>query len=67
MDVTFDFSAYPGGIEGAVKVRSVGDYSNSLAGTGDLRNVQVKSASYYTFSAPFLTVFEDGTVIGWPE
>jgi hypothetical protein len=71
VEVTFDFSAYPGGIEGTLKVRSVSSEgesgSNSLAGTGDLQNVQVKSQYSYGFVAPFLTVFEDGTVFGWPE
>lgn len=68
VEVTFDFSAYKQAeIQGTLKVRTVRDYSNSLAGTGDLQNVQVKSTWTYSLAFPILTVIEDGTVIGWPE
>jgi hypothetical protein len=69
-DTTFDFSVYPGGIEGTLHILEIGNegghYTNSLEGTGDLRNVQVKGVWTNSLAFPILTVYDDGTVIGWP-
>jgi hypothetical protein len=72
VDYIYDFSAVPGGIEGTLRMQSeiTGDGSplvfsiNSLSGTGDLQNVQIKATSMpqsgtYNFA-------HNGIVIGWP-
>jgi hypothetical protein len=71
---TYDFSAIPGEIEGTLRMQIVGyqhgdNFVNSLAGTGDLRNVQVKAAasSGFTMPPPTITTLHAGTVIGWPD
>ena len=71
----FDFSAYEGGLDGTLQMRAEfnagGLFINSLAGTGDLRNVQVKATQTdeggfnpVTFD---VTVVHRGIVSGWPE
>ena len=71
---TFDFSAYTGSIEGQLRIMERGNVGNtkttSLWGTEDLQNVQVQ-ATYYNEAddsvPPILTVYDDGTVTGWPD
>ena len=71
---TFDFSAYPGGIEGTLQMQEIGNAgvtkTSSLEGTGDLQNVQVKAVyavAGFDDVTGVLTVVDDGTVIGWPN
>ena len=70
---TYDFSAIPGGIEGTLRMQLVDnqgkEFVNSLAGTGHLRNVQVKATASDSFSTPPPTVhtLHVGTVSGWPD
>jgi hypothetical protein len=76
VDTTFDFDAYPGGIEGALHIREIGaagaeeggaTYTFSLEGTGDLQNVQVNAVyavAGFDDVTGVLTVVDDGTVIG---
>jgi hypothetical protein len=73
---TFDFSAYEGSIEGQLCIMERGNGGNThttnLWATGDLQNVQLQ-ATYYnildptTVPFPTITVYDDGTVIGWPN
>ncbi len=73
VNYSFDFSAYPGGLEGTLELRAEfnagGRMINSLAGTGDFQNVQVKAAATNSLNPVtlILTISHDGTVIGWPE
>lgn len=73
VETTFDFSAYPGGIEGTLTIQERSSsgltHTSSLMGTGDLQNVQVQATYYNTFDDVTyeLTVYDDGTVIGWPD
>jgi hypothetical protein len=70
---TIDFSAIPGGIEGELRMKLVatGEENrliNSLSGTGDLQNVQIKATASLSFTPPFtLNALHIGTVSGWPE
>ncbi|HII85118.1 TPA: hypothetical protein HA273_00710 [Candidatus Bathyarchaeota archaeon] len=68
----FDFSAYPGGIEGVLNMRAVftegSDRIRSLSGTGDLRNVEVQLLNIPTVpTPPIITVEHGGMVSGWPN
>ncbi len=68
----FDFSAYPGGIEGVLNMRAVftegSDKIRSLSGTGDLQNVQVTLLNLPGDVAfPIITVEHGGMVSGWPS
>lgn len=68
----FDFSKYPDGIEGTLMMQCIEKqgycWTNSLAGTDDLRNVQIKAApSAGVVSGLLAWARHDGTVIGWPE
>ena len=73
VQTTFDFSAYTGGIEGTLTIQERSSsgltHTSSLMGTGDLQNVQVQATYYNTFDdiTYELTVYDDGTVIGWPD
>lgn len=73
VDYMFDFSAIPGGIEGTLTMRAEfnqgGRSINSLAGTGDLQNVQIKATASNSFNpATFiLTISHEGIIHGWPE
>jgi hypothetical protein len=75
VDYTYDFSAFPGGIEGTLNMRAVFNPSGgiaiySLSGTGDLQNVQIKAAQTGTDVSGgglVLTVHHGGYVFGWPE
>ena len=70
---TYDFSAFPGGIEGTLRMKLVGTnegnrFINSLAGTGDLQNVQIKATPSLSFTPPiYLNALHTGVVYGWPE
>jgi hypothetical protein len=73
VDYMFDFSAYPGGIEGTLKMHSAfingTGYTRSLSGTGDLKNVKVKETGLPGSFDPttFIeTVRHAGLVHGWP-
>jgi hypothetical protein len=72
VEYTYDFSAYPGGIEG--KLNMLGEFTaggrhiNSLSGTGDLQNVQIKAIAIPpTVVNGIVNINHEGTVIGWPE
>ena len=70
---TIDFSAIPGGIEGTLRMQLVATneenrFINSLAGTGDLKNVQIKATASVSFDPPLtLRALHVGIVSGWPE
>ncbi len=68
----FDFSAYPGGIEGVLNMLAVftegSDKIRSLSGTGDLQNVQVTLLNLPgSVVFPIITVEHGGMVSGWPS
>ncbi len=74
VDYTFDFSAISGGIEGTLTMRALhnagGDPIVSLAGTGDLRNVQINAeitGNFFDEGTLMLSIFHEGYVSGWPE
>ncbi len=72
IDYTFDFSAYPGGIEGTLRMHGVvtqgNGFMNSLSGTGDLQNVQITEIGLPGgISKGIVTVNHEGLVHGWPE
>lgn len=73
VDYMYDFSAYPDGLEGTLQMRSIanggGFFINSIAGTGDLKNVQVKATqgSIDMNLFPMITIPHVGLVSGWPE
>ena len=68
VDYVYDFSAVPGGIDGTIRMQAImkeGAFSiSSLAGTGDLQNVQIKATSIPT---PLPNLVHEGIVSGWPE
>ena len=70
VDYMFDFSAFPGGLEGTLNMHAVftryGGIS-SLSGTGDLQNVQIQATNLEgSVELPFVTVNHAGWVVGWP-
>ena len=67
VDYTFDFSAYVGGIEGTLNMIAVNGHINSLSGTGDLRNVQVKADMLASTGFPSITIHHQGIAAGWPD
>jgi hypothetical protein len=72
VDYTYDFSAYSGGIEGTLNMKAEftagGRFINSISGTGDLQNVQVKAIAIPPIVASGVVNIEhQGIVIGWPE
>ena len=74
VDYMYDFSAFQGGIEGTLMMRAVshgekGSTITSLAGTGDLQNVQINAfVSNGGFIPPVTITFEHkGLVQGWPN
>lgn len=75
VDYTYDFSYYQGGLEGTLNMRAVFNPSggiaiNSLSGTGDFQNVQIKAMKTggdYADGGLTWTVYHGGYVFGWPE
>ena len=72
VDYCYDFSAYQGGLDGVIHLRAVSTPSghmsvNSLSGTEDFQNVQVKAGAWGSYSAPIYSIFHEGIVLGWPE
>ena len=69
----FDFSAVNGGIEGTLTMRAVsqgehGSTITSLAGTGDLQNVQINAyISNVGNVGPIINFVHSGLVQGWPN
>jgi hypothetical protein len=73
IDYMFDFSAFQGGLEGTLNMRAMfsngGEMDiNSLAGTGDLQNVQIKATHAGASTSKGVTIAAHaGYVLGWPE
>jgi hypothetical protein len=74
IDYMYDFSAVPGGLEGTLKMRAMfssnsGEIDiNSLAGTDDLQNVQIKATHAGASTVKGITTANHaGYVLGWPE
>ncbi len=72
VDYTYDFSAVAGGIEGTLHLHCVrinnAAQINSLAGTGDLQNVQIHATlGPGGLAAGIITLEHVGMVSGWPE
>ena len=67
---TFDF-LQASGLEGSFSIQTIVNEGNhrttSLSGTGDFRNVQIQATVSQIQARPFLTILNDGLVIGWPE
>lgn len=71
VDYEYDFLA-ASGIEGTIQMRAIANERgwmtiNSLAGTGDLQNVQIKATGAGFEEAPLYYATHDGWVTGWPE
>jgi hypothetical protein len=73
VDYTYDFSAVQGGLDGTIHMLCVmnhaGKMINSLDGTGDFQNVQIKATVDTSPPHQGLTYFllHHGIVSGWPE
>ena len=73
VDYMYDFGDDDGGIDGTLTMRYVVNKGtgsiNTLAGTGDLRNVQIKATAWNVFDPAtyILTIYHEGRVSGWPE
>lgn len=67
VDYKFDFSAFQGGLEGTLNMMAVNGHINSLSGTGDLQNVQIKGEILPSTGFPIITIHHEGIVSGWPE
>lgn len=71
IDYMYNFSTVQNGIEGTLQMRYVHNKGtsniNSLAGTGDLQNVQIKATAWNNYTAPIFNVFHEGIVSGWPD
>ena len=69
-EYTFDFLP-ASGLEGSFSIQTIvneGSHrTTSLSGTGDFRNVQIQATVSQIQARPFLTILNDGLVIGWPE
>jgi len=67
---TFNFLP-ASGLEGSFSIQTIvnqGDHlTTSLSGSGDFRNVQIQATVSQMQARPFLTILNDGLVIGWPE
>jgi len=68
VDYMYDFSAGSSGIEGTIEMLAIfnegGVSINSLRGTGDLKNVQIKAT---TVTAVPPNIAHEGIVSGWPD
>jgi len=73
VDYMYDFSAVSGGLDGTIHMlaimNSAGKWINSLEGTGDFQNVQIKAVIDDSPPNSGLTYYlvHHGTVTGWPE
>lgn len=72
IDYSYAFSTST--IQGTINMQCVvnegGFYINSLSGTGDLQNIQIKAqvtGNIYDSTTYMITIFHDGLVAGWPE
>ena len=69
-DCTFNFLP-ASGLEGSFTIRTIVREGNhrttSLSGTGDFKNVQIQAEVSQIPALPFVTIFNNGLVIGWPE
>jgi hypothetical protein len=72
VEYMFDFSVYPGGIEGTLNMRGVftqgNGFTSSLSGTDDLQNVQIQQVGLPEGGVVrgIVTVSHEGLVHGWP-
>ncbi len=70
IDYMFEFLP-ASGIQGTLNMQGTftegGSFINSLAGTGDLQNVQIKATASSSISGMTLTISHEGTVLGWPQ
>jgi hypothetical protein len=75
VDYMYDFGDDGNGPDGTIKMRYVFNKGAnnifSLAGTGDLRNVNIKANAWFTLDyltmPPTMNIFHEGIVSGWPE
>ncbi len=67
---TFTFKP-ASGLEGSFSIQTTVNEGNhrttSMSGTGDFRNVQIQATVSQSMALPFITLFNNGLVIGWPE
>lgn len=72
VDYSYDFSAEPGGLDGVLEVHAVSvngeTHITSLKGTEDFQNVEIKATALpATVAIPYITIYHEGWVLGWPE
>ena len=75
VDYMYDFGNDGNGPDGTIRMRYVANGGanniNSLVGTGDFKNVQVKATAWtsldLTTLPPTVLIFHEGIVSGWPE
>ena len=73
LTVDYEYEFLPAsGIEGTIQLRAISNQRgwmtiNSLAGTGDLQNVQIKATASGEEVPPLYFATHDGWVTGWPE
>ncbi len=69
-EYTFDFLP-PSGLEGSFTIQTMvneGSHrTTSVSGTGDFQNVQIQATVSQSQALPFVTIINNGLVIGWPE
>ena len=69
-EYTFEFLS-ASGLEGSVSIQTIvneGSHrTTSISGTGDFRNVQLQATVSQSHALPFVTIANNGLVIGWPE
>jgi hypothetical protein len=69
-EYTFEFKP-ASGLEGSFSIRTIVNEGNhrttSISGTGDFRNVQIQATVSQSQALPFVTIANNGLVIGWPE
>jgi hypothetical protein len=72
--VDYSYNFLPAsGIEGELRMHAVSidgkTHINSLSGTGDFRNVNINAMTLPpdVSGAPFIVIFHEGRVSGWPE
>ena len=75
VDYMYDFGDDGNGPDGTISMRYVvnngANNINSLAGTGDFKNVQIKATAWteldFVSIPPKVLIFHEGIVSGWPE